>query len=55
MSSFVDRRLSGKNRSAVNRQRFLRRYKQQIRRAVAEAVSGRKVADLERGDRKSVV
>ncbi len=54
MSSFVDRRLSGKNRSAVNRQRFLRRYKQQIRRAVAEAVSGRKVADLERGERISI-
>ncbi len=54
MSAFVDRRLSGKNRSAVNRQRFLRRYKQQIRRAVAEAVSGRKVADLERGEKISI-
>lgn len=54
MSSFVDRRLSGKNRSAVNRQRFLRRFKGQIRRAVAEAVSGRKVADLERGEKISI-
>ncbi|MFN3595328.1 MAG: YeaH/YhbH family protein [Thiobacillaceae bacterium] len=54
MSAFVDRRLSGKNRSAVNRQRFLRRYKLQIRRAVAEAVSGRKVADLERGEKISI-
>ena len=41
--------LFGKNRSAVNRQRFLRRFKGQIRKAVAHAVSGRKVADLERG------
>ena len=54
MSSFVDRRLSGKNRSAVNRQRFLRRFKGQIRRAVTEAVSGRKVADLERGEKISI-
>jgi uncharacterized sporulation protein YeaH/YhbH (DUF444 family) len=54
VSSFVDRRLSGKNRSAVNRQRFLRRFKGQIRRAVTEAVSGRKVADLERGEKISI-
>ncbi len=54
MSTFVDRRLSGKNRSAVNRQRFLRRFKSQIRKAVSEAVSGRKVADLERGEKISI-
>ncbi|HRH82341.1 MAG TPA: YeaH/YhbH family protein [Thiobacillaceae bacterium] len=54
MSQFVDRRLSGKNRSAVNRQRFLRRYKGQIRQAVGKAISGRKVADLERGEEISI-
>ncbi len=54
MNQFVDRRLSGKNRSAVNRQRFLRRFKGQIRKAVAEAVSGRDVADLERGEKISI-
>ncbi|TCJ16355.1 YeaH/YhbH family protein [Parasulfuritortus cantonensis] len=54
MSQFVDRRLSGKNRSAVNRQRFLRRFKGQIRKAVTEAVSGRKVSDLERGEKISI-
>ncbi|OYY93891.1 MAG: hypothetical protein B7Y41_09340 [Hydrogenophilales bacterium 28-61-23] len=54
MSQLVDRRLSGKNRSAVNRQRFLRRFKGQIRKAVTEAVSGRKVADLERGEKISI-
>ncbi len=54
MSQLIDRRLSGKNRSAVNRQRFLRRYKGQIRKAVAEAVSGRKVSDLERGEKISI-
>ncbi len=54
MSQLIDRRLSGKNRSAVNRQRFLRRYKAQIRKAVADAVSGRKVSDLERGEKISI-
>jgi len=54
MSQLVDRRLSGKNRSAVNRQRFLRRFKGQIRKAVADSVSGRKVADLERGEKISI-
>lgn len=54
MSNLVDRRLSGKNRSAANRQRFLRRFKGQIRKAVTEAVSGRKVADLERGEKISI-
>jgi hypothetical protein len=54
MSQLVDRRLSGRNRSVVNRQRFLRRFKGQIRKAVADAVSGRKVADLERGEKISI-
>jgi uncharacterized sporulation protein YeaH/YhbH (DUF444 family) len=54
MSQLIDRRLSGKNRSAANRQRFLRRFKGQIRKAVKEAVSGRKVADLDRGEKISI-
>lgn len=54
MSQLVDRRLSGKNRSAVNRQRFLRRFKEQIREAVKQSVSGRNVADLERGEKISI-
>jgi uncharacterized sporulation protein YeaH/YhbH (DUF444 family) len=54
MSQLIDRRLSGKNRSAVNRQRFLRRFRAQIRKAAADAVSGRKVADLERGEKISI-
>ncbi|HYP67232.1 MAG TPA: YeaH/YhbH family protein [Thiobacillaceae bacterium] len=54
MSQLVDRRLSGRNRSAVNRQRFLRRFKGQIRKAVTDAISGRKVVDLERGEKISI-
>lgn len=54
MSQFVDRRLSGKNRSIANRQRLLRRFRGQIRKAVTEAVSRRGVTDLERGEKISI-
>ncbi|AKP74382.1 hypothetical protein Psal006b_01050 [Piscirickettsia salmonis] len=54
MSQFIDRRLNGKNKSAVNRQRFIRRFKQQIKRAVADAVSGRSITDLESGEKVSI-
>src|ERR1044071_4485407 len=46
----IDRRLSGKNKSIGNRERFLRRYKDQIREAVKRAVDGRGIRDLERGE-----
>ena len=39
MSYVIDRRLNGKNKSTVNRQRFLRRYREHIKKAVEEAVS----------------
>ncbi|MGY6213686.1 YeaH/YhbH family protein [Methylolobus aquaticus] len=51
MSSFVDRRLNPKNKSAVNRQRFLKRFHTQIRRAVADAISKRSVTDIESGEK----
>ena len=41
MSYVIDRRLNGKNKSTVNRQRFLRRYRHLIKTAVEEAVSKR--------------
>ena len=50
MSSIIDRRLAGKNKSIGNRERFLRRHKQQIREAVRKAVSGRGIRDIERGE-----
>ena len=43
----IDRRLSGKNKSIGNRERFLRRYKSQIQDAVRRAVSGRDIRDIE--------
>ena len=38
MSYVIDRRLNGKNKSTVNRQRFLQRYRGHIKKAVEEAV-----------------
>lgn len=46
----IDRRLSGKNKSIGNRERFLHRYRGQIREAVRRAVSGRSIRDIEQGE-----
>lgn len=54
MSQIIDRRRSGKNKSAVNRQRFLKRFKKQIRKAVSESVSGRGIDGLDRGEEISI-
>ena len=54
MSYIVDRRLNGRNKSAVNRQRFLRRYREHIRKAVADAVNRRSITDMERGEEVSI-
>lgn len=50
MSVIIDRRLNPKNRSAVNRARFINRYKAQLQRAVGEAISNRSVADSQSGE-----
>jgi len=50
LQQIIDRRLSGKNKSIGNRERFLRRYRGQIREAVRKAVSGRGIRDLEQGE-----
>ncbi len=49
MSYIIDRRLNGKNKSSVNRQRFLRRYKEHIKKAVTDAVKQRSITDLDSG------
>ncbi|MBI5718339.1 MAG: YeaH/YhbH family protein [Burkholderiales bacterium] len=50
MQSIIDRRLAGKNKSIGNRERFLRRYKEQIKEAVKRAIDGRGIRDIERGE-----
>ena len=54
MTWFIDRRLNGKNKSAVNRQRFLRRYKAQIKQSISEAINKRSVTDIESGESVSI-
>ncbi len=51
MAQIVDRRLNGKNKSAVNRQRFIHRFKQQIKQAVSNAISRRSITDIEKGEK----
>jgi uncharacterized sporulation protein YeaH/YhbH (DUF444 family) len=50
LQQIIDRRLSGKNKSIGNRERFLRRYREQIGEAVRRAVTGRGIRDLEQGE-----
>jgi hypothetical protein len=50
LQQIIDRRLAGKNKSIGNRERFLRRYKEQIREAVKRAVDGRGIRDMEKSE-----
>ncbi|TAL21587.1 MAG: DUF444 family protein, partial [Aquabacterium sp.] len=50
LQQIIDRRLAGKNKSIGNRERFLRRHKDQIREAVRRAVSGRGIRDIAQGE-----
>lgn len=54
MAYIIDRRLNSKNKSAVNRQRFLRRYRKHIKKAVSDAVNKRSITDMERGEQISI-
>lgn len=49
MSQIIDRRLNDRNKSAVNRQRFIRRYKAQLKQSVTDLVSRRSITDMEQG------
>lgn len=54
VSRIIDRRLNGKNKSAVNRQRFIGRYKTQIKRAISDAITGRSIQDIESSEKVSI-
>jgi len=47
LHQIIDRRLAGKNKSIANRERFLRRFRSDIRRSVTEAVRDRSIKDIE--------
>jgi len=50
MPHLIDRRQWGKKRSTVNRQRFIRRFKDQIKRALAGQIDRRGVTDTRSGE-----
>jgi uncharacterized protein len=54
MAQIVDRRLNGKNKSAVNRQKFLRRFHKQIKKSIENVISERSVTDLDKGETISI-
>jgi uncharacterized sporulation protein YeaH/YhbH (DUF444 family) len=45
----IDRRYNSGNKSATNRSRFIRRYKEQLKRAVGDMVDQRSITDIEGG------
>ncbi len=54
MAQLIDRRPNAKNKSTVNRQRFLRRYQSQIKKAIAEQISKRSITDMNSGESVSI-
>ena len=54
MLNVIDRRLAGKNKSIENRERFLRRYKDQIRQKVADAVREQGIRNIDADTKISI-
>ena len=50
LQQIIDRRLAGKNKSIGNRERFLRRYQDQVRDAVRRAIDKRGIREIEQGE-----
>jgi uncharacterized sporulation protein YeaH/YhbH (DUF444 family) len=50
----IDRRSNPKQKSAVNRQRFLRRYREQIKKSVADNLRGRTITEDGKGEKISI-
>ena len=51
VSQFIDRRLNGKHKSAVNRQRFIQRFKNQIKKAVSDTMAKRSITDIDNAEK----
>lgn len=54
MSQFIDRRANAGKKSMVNRQRFLRRYKNVIKRAVSDAIGKRSITEIDKGEQITI-
>lgn len=54
MTQFIDRRVDTirqRNKNAVNRRLFIRRFKKQIKRAVSDAIGKRSITDIDSGEK----
>ena len=54
MRHFIDRRLNPKDKNLGNRQRFIRRAREQIRHKINSSIQGRKIADVDSGETVSI-
>lgn len=54
MTQFIDRRQNAGKKSMVNRQRFIRRYKNQIKKAVSDAISKRSITEIDQGEQITI-
>lgn len=54
MSFFIDRRSNSKNKSAVNRQRFIHRYRSQIKDAVEKSIAERSITNTDGGEKVGI-
>ncbi len=54
MTQLIDRRLNAGKKSTVNRQRFLRRYKHQIKEAVSKAIGKRSITGIDSEEQISI-
>lgn len=54
MSQFIDKRGQGAQKSLVNRQRFIKRFKAQIKKAVNDAINQRGITDVAKDKQISI-
>lgn len=54
MSQIIDRRLNGKKKSAVNRRRFIERFKKVIKKSVSDAIAKRSITDIDKGEKVKI-
>ncbi len=55
MSRIIDKRPNGRHKSAINRQRFMHRFKKQIQEVVRRAISGRSIREVENSGEKITI
>ncbi len=54
MRHFVDRRLNPKDKNLGNRQRFMRRAREQIKKVVSDSIKNRSITNVEEGETISI-